>query len=318
MEVTKLTGYAANMTKPVRSTRGLPPLNPLRAFEAAARHRSFTQAADELCVTQGAISRSVRTLEDFFGVPLFERTGNGLALTDKSEKLAASLTEVFGQLNDATSEFLGSKTSPILTVWCYTSFAIGYLIPHLPDFKVHHPQIKVRLASGTDSMEFSQDQIDIRIRYGRGHWKGYDSTLLFKEELRPVCSPKLLDPKKRPYSPDVLRALTLLHQDLRRNDWPEWLELAGAANLRPHDNLMFDELSVAYQGAIAGLGVVIAQRAYFRHELETGQLFEPFEPVLHRDLGYYVTIPSDRRVNAQVLAFRDWLVNTLQESLTAA
>lgn len=318
MEVTKPGGYVPSMTKPVRSTRGLPPLNPLRAFEAAARHRSFTQAADELCVTQGAISRSVRTLEDFFGVPLFERTGNGLALTEKSEKLAASLTEVFGQLNDATSEFLGSKTSPILTVWCYTSFAIGYLIPHLPDFKLHHPQIKVRLASGTDSMEFSQDQIDIRIRYGRGHWKGYDSTLLFKEELRPVCSPKLLDPKKRPYSVDVLRALTLLHQDLRRNDWPEWLELAGAANLRPHDNLMFDELSVAYQGAIAGLGVVIAQRAYFRHELETGQLFEPFEPVLHRDLGYYVTIPNDRRVNAQGLAFRDWLVNTLQESLTAA
>jgi LysR family glycine cleavage system transcriptional activator len=318
MEAHAFARYNRSMNKPVRPTRGLPPLNPLRAFEAAARHKSFTHAADELCVTQGAISRSVRTLEDFFGVPLFERTGNGLALTDKSEKLAASLTEVFGQLNDATSEFLGSKTSPVLTVWCYTSFAIGYLIPHLPDFKLHFPNIKVRLASGTDSMEFSHDQIDLRIRYGRGHWKGYDSTLLFKEELRPVCSPKLLDPKKRPYSPDVLRALTLLHQDLRRNDWPEWLELAGASSLRPHDNLMFDELSVAYQAAISGLGVVIAQRAYFRHELETGQLFEPFEPVLHRDFGYYVTIPNDRRVNNQVHQFRDWLVNTLQQSLSAA
>ncbi|QGZ93677.1 Gcv operon activator [Terricaulis silvestris] len=318
MVLKDLAGYVPAMTKPIRPTRGLPPLNPLRAFEAAARHRSFTHAADELCVTQGAISRSVRTLEDFFGVPLFERTGNGLALNDKSEKLAASLTEVFGMLNDATSEFLGNKSSPILTVWCYTSFAIGYLIPHLPEFKLHHPQIKVRLASGTDSMEFSEDQIDVRIRYGRGHWKGYESTLLFKEELRPVCSPKLLDPKKRPYNVDILRALTLLHQDLRRNDWPEWLELAGAVNLRPHDNLMFDELSVAYQGAIAGLGVVIAQRAYFRRELETGQLFEPFDHVLHRDLGYYVTIPSERRVNPQAIAFRDWLVNTLQESLSAA
>lgn len=311
-------GYVPQMVKPTRPTRGLPPLNPLRAFEAAARHRSFTQAADELCVTQGAISRSVRTLEDFFGVPLFERTGNGLALTEKSEKLANTLTEVFGQLNDATSEFLGSKSAPVLTVWCYTSFAIGYLIPHLPDFKLHHPEVKVRLVSATDSMELSQDQIDVRIRYGRGHWKGYDSTLMFKEEIRPVCSPKLLDPKKRPYDPDVLRALTLLHQDLRRNDWPEWLALVGAQDLRPHDNLMFDEASVAYQAAISGLGVVMAQKAYFRHELETGALFEPFDPVLHRDLGYYLTVPSDRRVNAHATAFRDWLVDTLQQTLAAA
>ena len=306
------------MTKPVRPTRGLPPLNPLRAFEAAARHRSFTQAADELCVTQGAISRSVRTLENFFGVPLFERTGHGLAPTEKSEKLAASLTDIFGQLNDATSAFVGSRSSPILTIWCYTSFAIGYLIPHLPDFQLHHPEFKVRLVSASDNIDLSQDQIDVRIRYGRGHWKEYDNTLLFREELRPVCSPRLLDPAKAPYDVSALRNFTLLHQDLRRKDWPEWLALAGAPDLTPRDNLMFDELSVAYQAAIAGLGVVIAQRAYFRNELETGRLFEPFETVLSRDLGYYLTVPHDRRVTPQVVAFRDWLVNTLQESLADA
>jgi LysR family glycine cleavage system transcriptional activator len=290
-------------------------LNPLRAFEVAARHRSFTQAADELCVTQGAISRSVRTLEDFFGVPLFERTSHGLELTDKSKKLAHDLTEIFGMMSDATGDFIGSKTQPVLTIWCYTSFAIGYLIPHLPDFQMHNPDIKVRLVSAMDSADFNQDQIDVRVRYGRGHWKGFDSTLLFHEELTPVCSPKVLDPAGRPYDVSVLGEQILLHQDLRRNDWPEWLALAGAHDLHARDNLMFDELSVAYQAAIAGLGVVMAQRVYFRQEIETGQLFAPFDTVLKRDLGYYLTVPSERRITPQITAFRDWLASSLKASL---
>jgi len=305
------------MLRPIRQTRVLPPLNPLRAFEVAARHLSFTQAADELCVTQGAISRSVRTLEDFFGFPLFERTGRGLELTDRSKKLAHRLTEVFGQLNDATNEFLGTKSSPILTVWAYTSFAIGYLIPHLPDFQLHNPDVKVRLVSATDNIEFSQDQIDVRIRYGRGHWKGFDNTLLFQEQLAPICSAKVLDPAGAPYPVDILRDQTLIHQDLRRNDWAEWLALAGAPDLTPRDNLMFDELSVAYQAAFVGLGMVIAQHAYFEREIATGELFAPFECVLHRDLGYYLTVPSERRVTPQVAAFRDWLVNSLKVSTAA-
>ncbi len=303
------------MNRPLRYVRGLPPLNPLRAFEVAARHKSFTLAADELCVTQGAISRSVRTLEDFFGVPLFERTGHGLELTDKSRKLAHKLTEVFGELHDATNEFLGSKTSPVITVWCYTSFAIGYLIPHLPDFQLHHPDIKVRLVSAMDSIELGHEQIDVRIRYGRGMWKGYTNTLLFTDELTPVCSRRILDPDQRPYDISALQDLTLIHQDLRRNDWPDWLALAGEPNLNPKDNLMFDELSVAYQAAIAGLGVVMAQRAYFQHERATGELFAPFEQVLKRDLGYYLSAPSDRRMTKEVVQFRDWLADSLKKSL---
>jgi LysR family glycine cleavage system transcriptional activator len=296
----------------IRSIRRIAPLNPLRAFEAAARHLSFTQAADELCVTQGAVSRSVKALEDYLGEQLFERCHNGLLLSEKSDMLAHRLTDIFDRLGDATAEFRGQTRGQVLTVRVYTSFMIGFLLPHLTNFQVLYPKVKVRLVSGTDSVELSRSQEDVRIRYGHGQWRDVESTLLFRDQLRPVCSPKLLDPAKRPYPIEVLKDLVLLHQDYRRNDWPDWLAAAGGDNIAAKDNLTFEELSVAYQAAIAGNGVVIAQRHYFMREIADGQLFEPFDTTLHRDLGYYVTIPHERRDVPQVLLFRDWLVKTFR------
>jgi LysR family glycine cleavage system transcriptional activator len=283
----------------------------LRAFEVAARHLSFTHAADELCVTQGAISRSVKALEDYLGESLFERTGHGLALTERSEALALKLSDGFSRLAEAADEFRGVQQAPVLTVRTYTSFLIGFLIPNLPDFQVRHPDIKVHLVSATDSAEFAREQADVRIRYGRGHWKNVESTLLFHDEMRPVCSPALLDPAKRPYPVSELARHVLLHQELRRADWPDWLAMVGAGELKPRDNLVFDELSVVYQAAIAGVGMVMAQSAYFRRELKEGRLFEPFDPVLTRDLGYYLTIPSNRCDCVHVRLFKRWLIETL-------
>jgi len=296
----------------MRSLRRIAPLNPLRAFEAAARHLSFTQAADELCVTQGAVSRSVKALEDYLGEPLFERCHNGLLLSEKSDMLAHRLTDIFDRLGAATAEFRGQTRVQVLTVRTYTSFMIGFLLPNLTNFQVLHPKVKVRLVSGTDSVELSRSQEDVRIRYGHGQWRDVESTLLFRDELRPVCSPKLLDPAKRPYPIEVLKDLVLLHQEYRRNDWPDWLAAAKADNITAKDNLTFEELSVAYQAAIHGNGAVIAQRRYFMREIAEGQLFEPFETTLHRDLGYYVTIPHERRDVPQVILFRDWLVKTFR------
>jgi LysR family glycine cleavage system transcriptional activator len=296
----------------MRSLRRIAPLNPLRAFEAAARHLSFTQAADELCVTQGAVSRSVRALEDYLGEPLFERCHNGLLLSEKSDMLAHRLTDIFDRLGAATAEFRGQTRVSVLTVRTYTSFMIGFLLPNLASFQMQHPKVKVRLVSGTDSVELSRSQEDVRIRYGHGQWRGMESTLLFHDQLRPVCSPKLLDPAKRPYPIEVLKDLVLLHQEFRRNDWPDWLACARADDLSAKDNLMFEELSVAYQAAISGTGVVIAQRPYFTREIAEGQLFEPFDTVLHRNLGYYVTIPHERRDVPHVNTFRDWLVKTFR------
>jgi LysR family glycine cleavage system transcriptional activator len=291
-----------------RSTRRNAPLNPLRAFEAAARHLNFTQAADELGVTQGAVSRSVRVLEDYMGQPLFERCHNGgLLLYDRSNVLARRLTEIFDRLVQATLEFRGHSDTSVLTVRTYTSFLIGFLLPNLVDFQVKHPKLRLRLISGTDSVEFVRGHEDVRIRYGRGKWAGFDSTLLFYDQLRPVCSPKLLDPTKRPYSPQVLTNLVLLHKEHCRSDWLDWLACANSEKIAAKDHLAFDELSVAYEAALSGKGIVIAQKRYLAREIREGQLFEPFDTVLHRDLGYYLTIPHEFRDVPKVLAFKTWL-----------
>jgi LysR family glycine cleavage system transcriptional activator len=300
-----------------RGARRTGPLNPLRAFEVAARHMSFTVAADELCVTQGAISRAVKTLEDYFGVPLFKRLGNGLELTPKSRVLAHKLTDIFSQLADATDEFQGSKTSHVLTVWTYTSFMIGFLIPRLPDFQVRHPNIKVRLISATDSTDFNRDQVDVRLRYGHGHWQGFDSTLLFREELRPVCSPKLLEGRSTMALAELEKHV-LLHYDGRRNDWSDWLAAAGQPELTPRDNLVFDELSVANQAAIAGVGLALVQKAYFQNEIASGQLAVPFDTLLRRDRGYYLTVARERRNADHVTVFRDWLLEQLADQFGEA
>jgi LysR family glycine cleavage system transcriptional activator len=291
--------------------RRMPPLNPMRAFEAAARHLSFTQAADELCVTQGAVSRSVKALEDYLGEPLFERTGHGLALTKRSESLALKLSDGFTRLGEAANEFRGIQVSPVLTVGTYTSFMVGFLLPNLPDFQVKYPEIRVRLVSATECTEFANEVADVRIRYGKGHWKNVDSTLLFCDSLRPLCSPALLDPAKRPYPIEELRQHVLLHQEVRQTDWSSWLAIAGNAELQPRDNLVFDELSIVHQAAIAGTGLVMAQRAYFQRELANGSLFEPFDPVLTSDLGYYLTVPANRRDAPHVKLFKRWLLETL-------
>jgi len=302
-----------NNQKP-RTVRRIAPLNPLRAFESAARHLSFTQAADELCVTQGAVSRSVKALEDYFGEPLFERCHNGLLLSEKSDMLAHRLTDIFDRLSEATAEFHGRTRVPVLTVRTYTSFMIGLLLPNLANFQMLHPKVKVRLVSGTDLVELSRSQEDVRIRYGHGQWRDVESTLLFRDQLRPVCSPKLLDPAKRPYPVEVLKDHVLLHQEFRRKDWPDWLACAKGEHITPKGNITFEELSVAYQAAISGSGMVMAQRHYFTREIAEGQLFEPFDTTLHRDLGYYVTIPHERRDLPQVILFRDWLVKMFRNA----
>jgi DNA-binding transcriptional LysR family regulator len=135
--------------------------------------------------------------------------------------------------------------------------------------------------------------------------------MLFRDSLRPICSSSLLDPAKRPYPIDELRRHVLLHQGTRRSDWPSWLSMVGSADLRPRDNLVFDELSVAYQAAMAGTGLVMAQRAYFQRELADGCLFEPFDQVLTRDLGHYLTVPANRRDAPHVKIFKRWLLDTL-------
>jgi len=286
--------------------RRLPPLNPLRAFEAAARHMSFTRAAAEMNVTQGAISRQVRALEDFLGFELFERTPKGVEVTENGRIYVNALTEAFEQIARATDEIVTARTHTVLTIRGYTTFLVRWLMPLLPEFQVKYPNIEVRLVSGSDTVNFERDNIDIGIRYGLGRWKGLESDLLFFDALLPVCSPKLLDATKLQHPRDLARA-TLLHLNLRRDDWPDWLAAAGQENLEPANSLYLEDLGIVYQCAVAGLGVAIGQLAYVRDDLMSSRLVAPFDLVLTRPKGYFLVCPKDRIDVTKIMTFRNWL-----------
>jgi LysR family glycine cleavage system transcriptional activator len=289
----------------------LPPLNALRSFEAAARHASFTEAAAELGVTQGAVSRSIRTLEDHLGFALFERRATGLATTPAARIYATALGSAFARMRDATDTLTAAQARSVLTVRAYTSFIMWWLVPRLPGFRQEHPDIAVRLLSASDQMDLSRQGVDVRIRYGHGQWKGMNSILLFRDELSPICSPNLLDPAGAPYPPEILADHVLLHSGHRHDDWRDWMEAAGVAAPAPRGELTFDELSIVYECAASGLGLAVGQHAYFSQLLSGGRLFRPFAPVLHRSRGYHLVHAAERTDAAAIGKFRDWLLSVI-------
>lgn len=290
--------------------RRVPPLNSLRAFEVAARRLSFTRAADEMNVTQGAISRHVKALEDHLGFPLFERTSRGIALSSSGRAYAAALSEAFGRIVVATDELVTAHSHTVLTIRGYTTFLVRWLIPLLPEFQIQHPNIEVRLVSANDPVDFDRDNVDIGVRYGHGRWRNLECDLLFMDELSPVCNPSLLA-LAGSQSPSILARFTLLHLNLRRSDWPDWLAVAGHADLEGQSNLFLEDLGVAYQCPAAGLGVAMGQRAYVRDDLAAGRLVAPFDTVLRRSAGYYLVCPRDRADVTKIVTFRRWLAEVL-------
>jgi LysR family transcriptional regulator, glycine cleavage system transcriptional activator len=291
-----------------RSPRRLLPLNPLRAFEAAARHLSFTQAAEELGVTQGAVSRHIRALEDRLGFPLFVRTAQGLRLDQGGRVYAQVLHDAFTRIARATDNLIATQTHSVLTIRGYTTFFIRWLIPRLPAFQRIHPNIEVRLVAATDPVDFDRDAVDIGIRYGRGHWRGWRSDLLFMDELSPVCDPGYLAQRDTSSPATLIAASTLLHHNRRSNDWTDWLAASDVTQVL-HANLYFEDLSIVYECARANLGIAIGQRSYIEDDLASGRLVQPFDTILHRDLGYYLVCPADRADAPKIKLFRDWLLS---------
>ncbi|MBZ8133325.1 transcriptional regulator GcvA [Afifella sp. IM 167] len=284
-----------------------PPLNPLRAFEVAARHMSFTLAADELCVTQGAVSRQVKALEDHLGFQLFQRHPRGLALTQSGRIYAAALTDSFEQISQATDELLAARNETSLTIKGYTTFLNRWLLPRLPDFQIRHPNIKVQFVAASGSVNFDREEADIGIRYGKGHWRGLVSEPVFNDRLTPVCSPRLLEGLGRAPVPSDILAFPLLHLRRRQHDWADWLALAGVEGAEEAETLYLEELAIAYECAISGYGFAIGQIEYLAAELAEGRLIAPFETVLERDIGYHLIVPASRAGISKVEAFRAWM-----------
>ncbi|MDN8617519.1 transcriptional regulator GcvA [Variovorax ginsengisoli] len=287
----------------------LPPLNALRAFEVAARHLSVTLAADELCVTPGAVSRKIRELEEFVDTPLFVRGHQQIALTAEGADYFKSISRLFTEVREATSRLGRRSQRQQLKIRAYSTFSTRWLIPRLSDFHDRYPEIEVSLTSSLEEVDFDRDEIDCAIRLGEGTWRGANSYWLVPNVICPVMSPKLPRADAPLNAPEDLGRYTLLHSLARIDDWGDWLRSVGETGIDPLGGATFQISSMAYAAAIRGQGIAMAQLFLIEDELRSGELVKVFDRGLERGrFTYYLLTPSDRPEKPQVTAFREWIL----------
>jgi LysR family transcriptional regulator, glycine cleavage system transcriptional activator len=290
-------------------TSRLPSLNGLRAFEAAARHLSFTNAATELNVTQTAISHQIRRLEEELGIRLFVRQNRALALTPQAKDYLPGVRAAFNDLRLATDRLLRKDNDHVLTVSTLASLAAKWLLPRLSAFQEAHPGIDVRITTSTALVDFRSGDVDAAIRYGRGHWPGVRADWLTADELFPVCSPALLTGNRPLRSPQDLADHTLLHTSgVYDDDWRLWLTAAGLpADISKLPGLTFDLILMTVQAALDGIGVAMGRTSYVEADIAKGRLVVPFKITLPTDAGFYLVSPEGRADTPKLAAFRQWL-----------
>ena len=293
--------------------RQLPPLNALRAFEAAARHMSFTKAAEELTVTPAAVSQQVRTLEDHLGIALFRRGNRSLLLTDAAQSFLPSVRDGFERFHDALERLQSANGGGKLTVSVAPSFASKWLVPRLGEFGERHPEIDVWLSSAMALVDFAKEEVDVAIRYGAGHYPGLDVVRLLSEYVFPVCAPKLLDAGHALNEPDDLCDFTLLHDDGPEEDescpdWTMWLKAAAVECVDGMRGPRFNQSSLVLEAAVAGRGVALAKSALAANDMAEGRLVKPFESSVPIDFAYYIVCPRGKSELAKVGTFRNWLL----------
>jgi LysR family transcriptional regulator, glycine cleavage system transcriptional activator len=290
-------------------TTRLPSLNGLRAFEAAARHLSFTQAASELNVTQTAISHQIRRLEEELGIRLFVRKNRALALTPKARDYLPGVRAAFNDLRLATDRLLRKDDDHVLTVSTLASLAAKWLLPRLTAFQEAHPGIDVRITTSTGLVDFRGGDVDAAIRYGRGNWQGLRAEWLMADDFFPVCSPALLNGKRPLNCPEDLRDHVLLHTTTNSDDWRQWLTAAGLpSDISKQPGITFDLILMTVQAAIDGIGVAMGRTSYVQDDIAKGRLVVPFKIALPADAGFYLVSPEGTVEPPKLRAFRQWLI----------
>lgn len=286
----------------------LPSLNGLRAFEAAARHLSFTNAALELNVTQTAISHQIRRLEEELGLRLFERKNRSLALTPKAAEYLPGIRAAFQDLRFATDQLLRKDGDKVLTVSLMTSLATKWLLPRLSTFQEQHPDIDVRITTSAELVDFRRGDVDAAIRYGRGQWKDLHADWLMADQMFPVCSPTLLKGPNALKKPEDIAHFTLLHTTSYTDDWRLWLTAAGLpTEIAKNPSLTFDLSFMTVQAAIDGIGIAIGHTSFVQDDIAKGNLVAPFDVTLPQDAGYYFVVPEENAKLPKIVAFGEWL-----------
>ncbi len=304
--------------------RRLPPLNSLRAFEAAARHLSFARAAQELHVTPAAISQQIRSLEEFAGVKLFRRKTRAVVLTEAAQAALPALREGFDRFAEGYTAMRRHEETGTLTVSMPPSFGAKWLIPRLDRFHRLHPDLDLRIDTSERLIDFERDEVDVAIRYGHGSYPGLFSECLLSDSVAPVCSPDLLDGDPPLREPADLARHVLLQVRwkmlLREGDsgadsapdWRMWLRAAGLTDIDPDRGPQFSLDSMALQAAIAGQGVALAPSTLAEEDIRAGRLVRPFGAGIGTGAGarpfrYHVVCPEADKDRAKVRAFRSWI-----------
>lgn len=287
--------------------RRLPSLNALKAFEAAARHESFTRAAKELCVTPGAVSHQVKALEAALGLALFRRERQRLVLTEAGRAYLDVVRDAFDRLAGGTERLLQRQKAGVLTVTTSPNFAAKWLVNRLGNFAEAHPEIDLRISASLQHVDLALGEVDLAVRHGDGQWPGLSVTRLAAEELFPVCSPALLRGRNALRNPVDLKQHTLLHLDDRR-DWLKWLGAAGVADADLTRGAVFNQASMAIDAAIDGQGVALARTALATGDLRNGRLVRPFALALPVSYAYWIVCPRAAAELPKVASFRRWLL----------
>lgn len=290
-------------------SKRLPPLNALRVFDSAARHLSFTKAAEELFVTQAAVSHQIKTLEEFLGLKLFRRRNRSLLLTEEGQSYYIDIKEIFSSINEATRKLLARSAKGALTVSLSPSFAIQWLVPRLSGFNQSYPGIDVRIQAVDREEDKLADDVDVAIFYGRGNWTGLRTDRLYAEYLIPVCAPSLLTGEKPLKTPSDLIYHTLLH-DTSRRDWQAYvrqLEIQNQINVQ--QGPIFSHSSMVIQAAVHGQGVALVNNVMARSEIESGRLVRPFQDVLVSKNAFYLVCQDSQAELGKIAAFRQWILS---------
>lgn len=294
-------------------SRNIPPLNPLRVFESVARLKSFSKAAEELYVSQSAVSRQIGLLEDYLGIQFFHRDRSGVRLTEAGQRYYQDIGPAFERIVAATKRLGIDKDVVYLRLRVYSTFAAKWLLRRMSDFQQSNPEVRLRITTAVAPADFTKEAVDASIQFGDGKWPGVDATYLFGDEIRPVCSPAFLKANGPIRTPaDILRC-RLIHSHYRHDDWPDWLQSVGLSAPKEDEPLVLPSSLLAYQAAVDGLGIAMGQPRFLEAELESGALLLVTDHVLHRDLAYYMVTPHGATNRVQVDIVRDWLLNTIAQ-----
>ncbi|MDP1840076.1 MAG: transcriptional regulator GcvA [Reyranella sp.] len=282
----------------------LPSLNALRAFDAAARRLNFARAATDLAVTPGAVSRQIQALEADLDVPLFVRGNRAVELTSRGRTYARQVNDAFDRLALATEQLRGSDQNGPLAICAYPTFAMRWLMPRWRRFHDQHPEVDLQLTTSLAPVDIARDGFDAAVRIGNGSWPGHGAVWLAAVEVFPVCSPDLATRLREPAD---LGDHVLIHSDPRPDDWPRWLEAAGAARVDSSRGPRFETMSLAFQAAIEGVGVAMGVGCLLADDLALGRLVRPLAFSHRSKREFHLVFPLSRASDPRLAAFRAFL-----------